>query len=205
MINEDGSPNTAHTLNPVPLFVIDKNWKGIVKKGKLGRYCPQHINHDENSDSERDDRQYIDLKMRIRKTITIFTLCLAALLPLCLSGLFIAGRIIIRITMLEKMEKDELQTISMPTDQIQWYKKNHELMIDGKMFDVKSIHQVGDSSIITGLFDEEDTELHEALAGMHEQKNKGQNNSLLLYQVCLGIIAEQNQLIRSDHFNILRI
>ena len=28
MINEDGSPNTAHTLNPVPLFVIDKNWKG---------------------------------------------------------------------------------------------------------------------------------------------------------------------------------
>jgi 2,3-bisphosphoglycerate-independent phosphoglycerate mutase len=40
MINEDGSPNTAHTLNPVPLFVIDKNWKGVVKKGKLGDIAP---------------------------------------------------------------------------------------------------------------------------------------------------------------------
>lgn len=40
MINEDGSPNTAHTLNPVPLFIIDKDWKGTVKPGKLGDIAP---------------------------------------------------------------------------------------------------------------------------------------------------------------------
>ena len=40
MINEDGSPNTAHTLNPVPLFIIDKEWKGTVKSGKLGDIAP---------------------------------------------------------------------------------------------------------------------------------------------------------------------
>jgi 2,3-bisphosphoglycerate-independent phosphoglycerate mutase len=40
MINEDGTPNTAHTLNPVPLFVIDKEWKGTVKKGKLADIAP---------------------------------------------------------------------------------------------------------------------------------------------------------------------
>ena len=40
MINEDGSPNTAHTLNPVPLFVIDKEWRGSVKSGKLGDIAP---------------------------------------------------------------------------------------------------------------------------------------------------------------------
>jgi 2,3-bisphosphoglycerate-independent phosphoglycerate mutase len=39
-INEDGSPNTAHTLNLVPLFVIDNKWKGIVKPGKLGDIAP---------------------------------------------------------------------------------------------------------------------------------------------------------------------
>jgi 2,3-bisphosphoglycerate-independent phosphoglycerate mutase len=39
-INEDGSPNTAHTLNLVPLFVIDKEWKGEVKAGKLGDIAP---------------------------------------------------------------------------------------------------------------------------------------------------------------------
>ncbi len=38
--NEDGSPNTAHTLNPVPLFIIDKEWRGQVKAGKLGDIAP---------------------------------------------------------------------------------------------------------------------------------------------------------------------
>ena len=40
MINDDGSPNTAHTLNPVPFFIIDKEWKGTIKPGKLGDIAP---------------------------------------------------------------------------------------------------------------------------------------------------------------------
>ncbi|MCW3086862.1 MAG: 2,3-bisphosphoglycerate-independent phosphoglycerate mutase, partial [Sediminibacterium sp.] len=40
MINADGTPNTAHTLNPVPFFIIDKVWKGTVKSGKLGDLAP---------------------------------------------------------------------------------------------------------------------------------------------------------------------
>lgn len=40
MRNEDGSPNTAHTLNPVPLFVIDPQWRGTLKAGKLGDIAP---------------------------------------------------------------------------------------------------------------------------------------------------------------------
>ncbi len=40
MINEDGTPNTAHTLNLVPFFIIDKEWKGEIKAGKLGDLAP---------------------------------------------------------------------------------------------------------------------------------------------------------------------
>ena len=40
LINEDGSPNTAHTLNPVPLFIIDKEWKGKIASGKLADIAP---------------------------------------------------------------------------------------------------------------------------------------------------------------------
>ena len=40
MINEDGSPNTAHTMNLVPFFLIDKEWKGKIKPGKLGDIAP---------------------------------------------------------------------------------------------------------------------------------------------------------------------
>lgn len=40
MKNADGTPNTAHTLNPVPLFIIDKDWRGPIKPGKLGDIAP---------------------------------------------------------------------------------------------------------------------------------------------------------------------
>ncbi|MEO8711066.1 MAG: 2,3-bisphosphoglycerate-independent phosphoglycerate mutase [Parafilimonas sp.] len=39
-INDDGSPNTQHSLNPVPFFIIDKEWRGEVKPGKLGDLAP---------------------------------------------------------------------------------------------------------------------------------------------------------------------
>ena len=39
-INEDGTPNTAHTTNPVPFFIIDKYWNGKIKPGKLGDISP---------------------------------------------------------------------------------------------------------------------------------------------------------------------
>ena len=39
MINPDGSPNTAHTTNPVPIILIDKDLKQI-KNGVLGDLAP---------------------------------------------------------------------------------------------------------------------------------------------------------------------
>ncbi len=38
-INPDGSPNTAHTTNPVPLFLIDKDYKKILP-GRLSDLAP---------------------------------------------------------------------------------------------------------------------------------------------------------------------
>jgi len=43
LVNADGSPNTAHTLNPVPLFVISNDFKGKVKPGKLGDIAPSML------------------------------------------------------------------------------------------------------------------------------------------------------------------
>ncbi len=39
-INNDGTPNTAHTLNLVPFFIIDNKWKGTIKPGKLADVAP---------------------------------------------------------------------------------------------------------------------------------------------------------------------
>jgi 2,3-bisphosphoglycerate-independent phosphoglycerate mutase len=40
MVNPDGTPNTAHSMNPVPLFIVDKEWKGTIRTGKLGDLAP---------------------------------------------------------------------------------------------------------------------------------------------------------------------
>jgi len=40
IVNEDGTPNTAHTKNLVPLFIIDKEWRGTIHPGKLGDIAP---------------------------------------------------------------------------------------------------------------------------------------------------------------------
>ena len=40
MINPDGTPNTAHTTNLVPFIVVDNEFKGDLKNGKLGDLAP---------------------------------------------------------------------------------------------------------------------------------------------------------------------
>ena len=40
MINEDGTPNTAHTTNLVPCILVDESYKGKLKNGKLGDLAP---------------------------------------------------------------------------------------------------------------------------------------------------------------------
>lgn len=40
MVNEDGSPNTQHSLNLVPLFFISNNYPTTLKAGKLGDIAP---------------------------------------------------------------------------------------------------------------------------------------------------------------------
>lgn len=40
MINDDGTPNTAHTTNLVPCILVDNNYTGKLKNGKLGDLAP---------------------------------------------------------------------------------------------------------------------------------------------------------------------
>jgi 2,3-bisphosphoglycerate-independent phosphoglycerate mutase len=40
MINEDGTPNTAHTTNLVPCLLVDDTYKGKLSDGKLGDLAP---------------------------------------------------------------------------------------------------------------------------------------------------------------------
>ena len=43
MINSDGSPNTAHTTNPVPIILVDSK-KNKIKAGILSDIAPTILN-----------------------------------------------------------------------------------------------------------------------------------------------------------------
>ncbi len=40
LVNDDGTPNTAHTKNIVPLFLISNSFKGTIQPGKLSDIAP---------------------------------------------------------------------------------------------------------------------------------------------------------------------
>jgi 2,3-bisphosphoglycerate-independent phosphoglycerate mutase len=40
MVNPDGTPNTAHTTNLVPFILVDNDYRGKLKDGKLGDLAP---------------------------------------------------------------------------------------------------------------------------------------------------------------------
>ena len=44
MINPDGSPNTAHSLNLVPYFIVDNQWREKLHPGKLADVAPTLLN-----------------------------------------------------------------------------------------------------------------------------------------------------------------
>lgn len=69
----------------------------------------------------------------------------------------------IRFDIEDKLESDGLQTITIPVKNFRWYEEDREIIVNGTMFDVKSIHRSNDNYIITGLYDEEETALHIAM------------------------------------------
>jgi hypothetical protein len=60
----------------------------------------------------------------------------------------------------ERLEKDNLQTLIIESDQLVWEEEGKELMIEGTLFDVKEIKQLENGKIeIIGLFDQQETEI----------------------------------------------
>ena len=72
----------------------------------------------------------------------------------------------------EKLEKEHIQIVHIPVNEIQWHKKNKEIIIDGKLFDVKSIILVNGVAECKGLFDEKETSIKKRINQLQQQQEK---------------------------------
>jgi hypothetical protein len=73
--------------------------------------------------------------------------------------------------MLEKLEQQNLQTITLAKSTVRWYEKDKEIIIGHSLFDVKSKVIKGDSIVFIGLFDEEETLLKMQAAKLVERRS----------------------------------
>jgi hypothetical protein len=127
---------------------------------------------------------------QLTRNILLVSLCIISALPMCLSAFFLGGRILIRKTMLERLEKTETVVVRLPANGLHWYEKDHELLIDGRMFDVKSIRSTAQGYEVTGIFDDDETALFDQLVTATSHKQQGHGQIAGLFQSCLGIISE---------------
>ena len=77
---------------------------------------------------------------------------------------FYYNRMLHRLGMWSEAEKGLLQSIEVDSATIHWTKKNRELIVNGAYFDIVSISYVNGKAHIKGVFDHEETGMHEAFA-----------------------------------------
>lgn len=85
----------------------------------------------------------------------------------------------------ERMEGQGLTTVTLSAATVQWEKKEKELWVEGKLFDVKSYVLKDGVLTATGFFDEEESALAELLSNLPRDKKSNISLHLFLLLQCL--------------------
>jgi hypothetical protein len=120
--------------------------------------------------------------MLMRKKIFTAGLLLLLSVPVFFSiSLFIAKEINAHLVK-EQLEKQALQTITVPMAGLIWLKKGKEALINGKLFDVKTYAVSGSKLLLKGLYDETEDNICKQIKELekHEKNTSAPFQSLLI-------------------------
>jgi hypothetical protein len=109
--------------------------------------------------------------MFTKKKILAFALLLAVVTPLLVFTCFLVKQSSIENEMEDQLKSASLKTISADITTVRWTKKDKEVLIGGKLFDVRSYTVNGSRLILTGLYDNEEDVLNEQMKNFVQQKN----------------------------------
>jgi len=82
--------------------------------------------------------------------------------------------------MVEKLERAELEKITLHNNAVHWYKKNKEIIVNATLFDVHRYRVVKDSTVFTGLFDTKETELKNHVKRLLERRDENNTSRELV-------------------------
>jgi hypothetical protein len=134
-------------------------------------------------------------------------LLLIVAVPLFLSISYVVKQRSIQQQMKEKLELTSVQSITVDPADITWVKKDKEAIINGQLFDIKSISITGNKLVLKGLFDNEEDQLISDLKNsVNQQKENGATSSQLhciflpLFSEDYSISIQNNWAIVSNSF-----
>ena len=129
--------------------------------------------------------------MRTRlKKITAFILLVPALTPVLYILVFHIHQFSVRLEMQKQLNDQALQTISLSANELQWTRNGKEIIVDGKLFDVKAIdYRSNGDALLTGLYDHDETLLIELLQRDQEEEDDTTTGEQLtnLFQLVLTL------------------
>lgn len=101
----------------------------------------------------------------------------------------------IRWEKIEELEHAKLIQVKVSRSSINWIKEGKELLIDGNLFDVKSIEEKYDQVILTGLYDHEETAIIKAINGQTATgQDAKQLRTTFIYTLLMGLSIPVEQL-----------
>lgn len=117
------------------------------------------------------------------RSVFSLLLCTIAAGPFIFCCCFTIYRLVIRYEAREALEQKESITITIPTHELVWIEKGKELMIEGEMFDVGEYKIHGDSVMLTGLYDKDETLIIKKLNQVTgNTTNSGKETTLVIFK-----------------------
>jgi len=118
--------------------------------------------------------------MQFRKYFTGLILLSLAAMPAMMAVRFVVSTQIAEHKIFEQLEKGICHVHTFTKQQIQWVKEGKELLVEGKLFDVKEYRQNAGNIEVTGLFDEEEDDLQEKYKGLINRNTENPEHTSLL-------------------------
>ena len=124
--------------------------------------------------------------MGSKKKIVAFVFVIITLCPVIAFYTLSICKKIVQHQMEEKMERSLLQTIVAKKGSFTWIKMNKEILINGKMFDVKSYKINVEETTFKGLYDEDEKKIVQDINELSSEKNEPLQPTLQLLKVLLA-------------------
>jgi hypothetical protein len=111
-------------------------------------------------------------------------------IPMLVVLALLGSQLAVQMRMREKLQSESLLTVKLSRNALVWIEDGRELSIDGRLFDVFTIENDGETVMVSGLFDEQETNIRLQLDKiLHNQQNNTEQQNLL-YRILVNITWE---------------